>query len=108
MQQFVPRHLYIGWPLGEGFGKTFGVATMKHPPSQMIWGFWFVFHSAYWTQVRGIAHIEAETAHTGPRLHDIHARWRFLYPIKGSHCVAEEKLNFWKQPRSQSNREPVD
>ena len=38
MQQFVPRHMHIRRPLGKRFDKKKVVATMKHPPSHMIWG----------------------------------------------------------------------
>ena len=37
-QQFVPRHMHIRRPLGKPFDKKYVVATMKLPPSQMIWG----------------------------------------------------------------------
>ena len=38
MQQFVPRYMSISWPLGKRFDKKYVVATMKHPPTEMIWG----------------------------------------------------------------------
>ena len=38
MQQFVPRHRHIRRPAGKRFDEKHIVATMKHPPHQMIWG----------------------------------------------------------------------
>ena len=38
IQQFVPRHTHSRRPLGNHFDKKYDVATMKHPPSQMILG----------------------------------------------------------------------
>ena len=38
IQQFVPRHIHSRRPLGNHFDKKYDVATMKHPPSQMILG----------------------------------------------------------------------
>ena len=38
MQQFVPRQMHIRRPLCNRFDNKCVVATMKYPPSQMIWG----------------------------------------------------------------------
>ena len=37
-QQFVVRHKHVRRPVGKRFDKKYTSATMKHPPSQMIWG----------------------------------------------------------------------
>ena len=92
------------------FDKKYVVATMKHPPSQMIWD---AQHHYEWTQVCEITQREAETTHAQPWLHDLHAKWCSLSPVKGSHLVPEGKQDLCagmaqEQPRSQSNREHVD
>jgi len=38
MQQFVPRNRHVRRPVGKRFDEKYAVATMKHPPNQMIWG----------------------------------------------------------------------
>ena len=38
MQKFVPCHMHSMLPLGKRFDNKYVLATMKHPPSQMIWG----------------------------------------------------------------------
>ena len=37
-QQFVVRHKHVRRPVGKRFDQKYTSATMKHPPSQMIWG----------------------------------------------------------------------
>ena len=37
-QQFVVRHKHVRRPVGKQFDEKYTSATMKHPPSQMIWG----------------------------------------------------------------------
>ena len=37
-QQFVVRHKHVRRPVEKRFDKKYTSATMKHPPSQMIWG----------------------------------------------------------------------
>ena len=43
------------------------------------------FYHYEWTELREIAQKEPETARARSRLHDLHARWRSLSPIKDSH-----------------------
>ena len=38
IQQFAVRKQHVRRPKGKRFGPKYTVATMKHPPSQMIWG----------------------------------------------------------------------
>ena len=37
-QQFVVRHKHVRRPVGKRFYEKYTSATIKHPPSQMIWG----------------------------------------------------------------------
>ena len=37
-QQFVVRHKHVRRPVGKRFHPKYTIPTMKHPPSQMIWG----------------------------------------------------------------------
>ena len=39
---FVPHHMHIREPLSKHFDKKYIVATMKHRPSQMISGLYFI------------------------------------------------------------------
>ena len=61
MQQFVPHHVHIRRPLGKRFDKKHDVATMKHLPSQMIWGA-MSCHSA-----AGLYFIPPNTTMNGPK-----------------------------------------
>ena len=38
LQQYVPRHIHIKQPFGKHLDEEYIVATIKHPPRQMIWG----------------------------------------------------------------------
>ena len=93
MQQIAPRHMRIRRPLSKRFDKKYAVATMKHPLSQMTSGstsccgaagLFFIPLNAT-MDVSGVAQSEAEPAHARPRIHDFHAGWRFLSPIKDGH-----------------------
>ena len=88
--------MHIRRPLGKHFDKKYIVVAMKHPLSQMIWGamscrgaagLYFIPPNTTMngTRVRGIAQGESETARARPRRHNVHAIWRYLSPIKGSH-----------------------
>ena len=118
MQQFVPRHIrhmHIRRPLGKRVDKKNVVATVKHPPSPMslgvmscrgVVGQYFIPPN---TTMYGHKYVEL----LKEKLHDVHARWRSLSPIKGSYRGPGEKQDVcvgiaWEQPRSQSSREPVD
>ena len=57
-----------------------------------------------WTQGRGIAQRYAETVHARPRLHAACHRSKVLKGEKEDCCAGMAQ----DQPRSQSNREPVD
>jgi len=38
LQQFVVRKRHVRRPRGKRFNEKYTISTMKHPPSQMIWG----------------------------------------------------------------------
>ena len=79
--------MHIKRPLGKRLDKKYVVNDLGC--HVVPWRCWSVFRSAQrhyeWTQVSGTAQREDETADARPRLHDLHARWRSLSPIKGSH-----------------------
>ena len=60
MHEFVPRHMHFRRSLGKCFDKKYVVATMKHPPSQMIWG------DMLYRDAVGLYFIPPNTAVNGP------------------------------------------
>ena len=61
LQQFVPRPMHLKRPLGTRFDKKYVVTTMKHPPSEMIWGTKSLRGAA------GLCFIPPNTTMTGPK-----------------------------------------
>ena len=60
MHEFVPRHRHFRRSLGKCFDKKYVVATMKRPPSQMIWG------DMLYRDAVGLYFIPPNTAVNGP------------------------------------------
>ena len=110
--------MHIRRPLNKHFDKKHVVATMKHPPSQMIWGAMSFCGTAglYFIPpnpiIHGIAQREAETAH-------VHGCTIFmnktkisvlerprdspdLNPIKNLWTLMKDKVAY-KQPSSAEN-----
>ena len=80
----------------------------------MPWRSWSVFLLTPRVTDRSTraAQGEAEAVHARPRLYGVHARWRSLSLVRGSHRVPEGKQDigagmFCDQPRPQSIREPA-
>ena len=61
MQQFIPHKRHVRRPVGKRFDEKYTAATMKHPPSQMIWGAMSCFGPS------GLYFIPPNTTMNGPR-----------------------------------------
>ena len=61
LQQFVARKRHVRRPRGTRFNEKYTISTMKHPPSQMIWG--AIFEHG----VAGISFLSPGTTMNGPR-----------------------------------------
>jgi len=61
LQQFVVRQRHVRRPRGTRFNEKCTISTMKHPPSQMIWG------AISEHDVAGISSLPLGTTMNGPR-----------------------------------------
>ena len=61
MQQFIPCKRHVRRPVGKRFDEKYTAATMKHLPSQMIWGAMSCFGPS------GLYFIPPNTTMNGPR-----------------------------------------
>jgi len=61
LQQFVVRKRHVRWLRGTRFSEKYTISTMKHPPSQMIWG------AISEHGVAGISFLPPGTNMNGPR-----------------------------------------
>ena len=60
-QQFVVRKRHVRRPTGKRFDERYTIPTVKHPPSQMVWG------AMFRNGVAALSFLPPETTINGPK-----------------------------------------
>ena len=91
-QQFVVRKRHVRKPTGKRFDERYTIPTVKHPPSQMVWGAMSRNGVAALsflppeTTINGPKYVqmlrEAKTSPASSQLSNIYAGWRPLPPFQ--------------------------